>query len=166
MKSLNSFVTEALIKKTSKYATAVKPKDTDELKQIIKDTIEKEGDDCDLCFIDVSEITDMSFLFYRSDFNGDISEWNVSNVTNMEHMFEWSEFNGDISNWDVSNVTKMEHMFAYSKFDGDISKWDVSDLQNNTYIMFKGCPAHDKYQHIGTTGTFPKIENGHFVKIK
>jgi surface protein len=40
-------------------------------------------------------------------FNGDISQWDVSNVTDMSFMFYRSNFTGDISKWDVSNVTNM-----------------------------------------------------------
>ena len=76
-------------------------------------------------FWNVSMITDMSYMFYASSFNGDISNWDVSNVTNMWSMFSYSVFNGNISNWDVSNVINMKFMFIYSKFNGDISKWAV-----------------------------------------
>ena len=31
--------------------------------------------------------TYMSFMFYSSSFNQDVSEWDVSNVTNMSYMF-------------------------------------------------------------------------------
>ena len=82
-------------------------RDSEHLKQLIKETIEQEGPNCDLNFIDVSQVTDMSDLFSWSPFNGDISRWNVSNVTNMAWMFNGSKFNGDISKWDVSNVTDM-----------------------------------------------------------
>ena len=75
-------------------------------------------------------ITDMSYMFRFSKFNGDISSWDVSNVTNMEYLFDFSEFNGDISNWDVSNVTNMSYLFNASKFNGDISSWDVSNVVN------------------------------------
>ena len=40
----------------------------------------------------------MTKLFYGSEFNGDISNWNVSNVDNMNKMFAYSKFNGNISN--------------------------------------------------------------------
>ena len=73
-------------------------RDEDHLKWIIKGRTLSQGPNCDLNDIDVSGITDMSFLFFGSDFNGDISSWNVSNVTNMNYMFYDSEFNGDISN--------------------------------------------------------------------
>ena len=97
----------------------------EELKAIINQRIEEQGPNCDLNDIDVSGITDMSFLFCKSNFNGDISQWDVSKVENMELMFYRSEFNGDISRWDVSNVMDMCCMFLESRFNGDISRWNV-----------------------------------------
>ena len=41
----------------------MKPNTRDELLNIIEVTIEKEGLNCDLNFIDTSNITDMSYLF-------------------------------------------------------------------------------------------------------
>ena len=90
--------------------TTVQPKTKDELKKIIEDTIEEQGNNCDLNFIDTSLIDDMSELFFGSVFNGDISKWNVSNVRKMSYMFFRSDFNGDISNWNVSNVKVMLYM--------------------------------------------------------
>jgi len=86
----------------------------------------------DLClnWIDTSNITQISFLFSGSKFNGDISKWDVSNVKYMEYTFRDSLFNGDISNWDTSNVKMMDGMFQGSKFNGDISKWDVSNVED------------------------------------
>lgn len=68
------------------------PKTKEELMEMIKDEIKKNGKYCSLNHIDVSEITDMSMLFYWSDFNGDISAWDVSNVTDMGGMFSKSNF--------------------------------------------------------------------------
>ena len=112
MKDLQQFILEKiLINKNSKIVYNYHPETKDELKDIIKQKIELEGNECDLNDIDTSNITDMSDLFKDSEFNGDISKWDVSNVTNMNYMFMNSKFDGDISNWDVSNVTNMKAMF-------------------------------------------------------
>lgn len=103
-------------------------KDKEHLEALIHEAIEKEGCECDLNFIDVSQITDMSGMFMDSKFNkfnGDISKWDVSNVTNMSWMFSNSSFDGNISKWNVANVTNMSEMFSDSCFNGDISKWEL-----------------------------------------
>ncbi|AJC92635.1 hypothetical protein (DUF285 repeat domain) [Campylobacter subantarcticus LMG 24377] len=136
------------------------PKHKDFIKALISNKIS-------LAKIDISEITDMSFLFDDiyginfdgietwdvsnvtkmssmfagcKNFNGDISKWDVSNVTNMWSMFKGCEnFNGDLSKWDVSNVTDMGRMFEGCKnFNGDLSKWDVSNVTKMS-SMFAGC---------------------------
>ena len=146
MKTLQNYITEKiLINKNSKLAYNYYPKTKNELKDIIKQKIESEGKKCDLNDIDTSNITDMSWLFEDSDFNGDISKWNVSKVTNMGGMFFGSKFKGDISNWDVSNVINMYGMFYKSEFNGDISNWDVSNVTNNAAI-FHNCPIKEKYK--------------------
>ncbi|MCF0125954.1 MAG: BspA family leucine-rich repeat surface protein, partial [Clostridia bacterium] len=74
---------------------------------------------------------------------GDISNWDVSNVTDMSCMFYNSEFNGDISNWDVSNVTNMRWMFSDSKFNGDISKWLPMMKKNEIEFEDLGYPFNE-----------------------
>ena len=105
-------------------------------KYLIRKRIKKYGPHCSLNDIDTRYITYMGFLFYESDFDGDISEWDVSNVDCMAFMFKGSSFNGDISKWDVSHVRDMGGMFAYSKFDGDISQWDVSNVKDMRCMFF------------------------------
>lgn len=86
---------------------------------------------------DVKNVTDMHGMFWKSNFDGDISKWNVGKVTNMNYMFAESQFNQDISEWDTSSVKSMEDMFVSSKFNKDISKWNVKNVEKMT-TMFTG----------------------------
>ena len=123
------------------------PQTKEELRSLIEQRIKDEGNEVDLNDIDVSAITDMSYLFEISDFNGDISDWDVSNVTDMKYMFYACEpFNKDLSRWNVSNVTNMKSMFEYcEKFNQDISKWNVANV---TYMknIFKNCTIKEEYK--------------------
>ena len=148
MKTLVNHINEALKigKDISKFSTySYQPTCKDELEEIINKRVSKEGPNCNLNDIDTSLITDMSFLFYGSDFNGDISKWNVSNVKEMFMMFAQSKFNGDISEWDVSNVTTMSYMFSDSEFNQDISNWKIKNgcIMKNIFI---GCPIKKSFR--------------------
>ena len=65
-------------------------------------------------------------MFAYSKFNGDISKWDVSNVEDMSNIFYYSQFtgeNGDLSNWDVSNVINMLSMFKGCSLKNNPPKW-------------------------------------------
>lgn len=109
------------------------------LKKLVHEYMEKLGPNCDLNFIDVSDLYELDDLFSypNQNFNGDISQWNVSNVRNMNGVFSNSKFNGDISKWDVSHVETMEFMFSDSEFNGDISGWDVSHARDMSNMFYR-----------------------------
>ena len=70
-----------------------------ELQDLIKERIEREGVKADLNDIDVSQITDMSYMFLDSEFNGDISNWNVGRVRDMRYMFDDSPLEKNPPKW-------------------------------------------------------------------
>jgi surface protein len=106
----------------------------------------------DLSNWDVSNVTDMSFMFNNSDSYSqtqesggqDLSNWDVSSVTNMEYMFSTSQFGNsqleswsELGSWDVSSVTTMREMFGGATFfDKDISSWDVSNVTDMSYMFY------------------------------
>ena len=73
----------------------------------------------------VSQVTDMSFMFYgASTFNGDVSKWDVSQVTDMSYMFKFAyAFNRDVSKWDVSQVRHIYDMFMEQMHSMVIGTW-------------------------------------------
>ena len=99
---------------------------------------------------DVSNVTNMSYMFYACNTLksvGDISDWDVSNIKSMRGMFygcDELESVGDISKWDVSNVTNMSFMFYNCKsFNQDLSEWNVSNVTNMSF-MFYNCKSFNQ----------------------
>lgn len=103
-------------------------------------------DDADFNWVDLSNLTDLSYLFHNSGFSGDISKWNVSHITNMSYMFlNAASFNSSISSWDVSNVKNMKGMFENSAFNNNIINWNISS-SCNTEDIFKNCNIFDLFK--------------------
>ena len=91
--------------------------------------------------MDVSRVTNFSFLFSSLNFNGDVSRWDVSRAERMDYMFANSSFCGDLFSWKVSKVAFMTGMFQNSPFNGDLSQWDVSRVKDFGF-MFSDTPMH------------------------
>jgi len=89
---------------------------------------------------DVSEITDMSSLFYgiKGIKDLDLSSWDTSNVADMKSMFESSDFNTPL-NFDTSNVDNMSYMFADSVYNHPLH-FDTLNV-----ITMEGMFAYSKY---------------------
>ena len=92
---------------------------------------------------DTSNIYDWTGMFYRASlFNQNISSWDTSNASDMSGMFNAaSAFNQDIGAWDISSVTDMRDMFNNaSSFNQDISSWNTSKVTDMSF-MFSGAEA-------------------------
>ena len=124
----NKDFTQENIAILEKSASVWKPKDKRELIDIIRAYIKSAGSECSLNWIDVSDIKDMSMLFYKLWFNGNISKWDVSNVKNVANMFKNSKFNSDISKWDISNAGDPRLMFYKCKIDDEYKPKAIAEL--------------------------------------
>ena len=118
------------IKSGDKY----KPNKRDELKALVKD------ESINLKDIDISLITDMSFVFSdseRKDFSG-IEDWDMSKVTNTNYMFyNAKNFNHPLNKWDMSNVSSMKGMFYEAQFfNQPLDKWDTSNVTNMSEMFY------------------------------
>ena len=110
---------EFALSTTQKTSYEYFPKTKEELKEIVRMEIKKQGGvNVNLNMIDKSNIIDMNCMFCERE----------------------SLHTLDVSGWDVSNVTNMRYMFNMCKSlrTLDVSKWDVSNVKDRTY-MFNGC---------------------------
>lgn len=69
---------------------------------------------------------------------GEPNLWDVSQVTDMSYLFEESNFNENIDKWQVSQVTNMEGMFYRSKYSQPLKSWSFGNKwMNPAYIWYK-----------------------------
>jgi surface protein len=102
-------------------------------------------------------ITDMNFMFYDSDFNQDISNWNTSNVITMVGTFARApKFNQPLNDWDVSNVITMQGTFAHAyKFNQPLNKWNTNNVTDMGWMFIS---AYEFNQNINSWST-SKVTN-------
>jgi surface protein len=114
---------------------------TSELKKIIKSRSAK-GNKVDFNDLDVSGITDFSYVFENYKYEPLVETWDVSNAKTMDSMFyNCYNFNCDISKWNVSNLQNASSMFnGCENFNQDLSKWNVSKLEKASGMFF-GCKS-------------------------
>lgn len=121
------------------------------LSEMFKGTSIRELKDIDR--FDVSNVTDMSFMFYDMErilnFYG-LSSWNTSKVSNMSYMFastlvrRYDQQGADLypeflKNWDTSNVKDMSSMFQSCDGLKDLdflSTWNTKSVTNMSGMFF------------------------------
>lgn len=121
------------------------------LSEMFKGTSIRELKDIDR--FDVSNVTDMSFMFYNMEcilnFKG-LSSWNTSKVSNMSSMFRstlvrrYDQQGADLypeflKNWDTSNVKDMSSMFQSCDGLKDLdflSKWNTKSVTNMSGMFY------------------------------
>ena len=101
-----------------------KPTSSKELRLIVNDG------DIPLDDVDVSDITDFSFLFsHVKKINGCIENWDMRNAVTIENAFIMSEFECNLSKWNVPNLRNIRFAFYKSKIEFDITYWKIKRLE-------------------------------------
>lgn len=128
------------------------------IQKIVKDELDRLGNDANLNHIDVSKVTSMRHLFdchisiyanldrkYKY-LNPDISLWNVHNVEDMGFMFyECEDFNCNIGDWNIEKCKNMEYMLYHCEsFNQDLSNWDLTNVHKS--FMLTKCPIKEEYK--------------------
>ena len=98
--------------------------------------------------LDTSLITNMSFLFASSTFNGDISNWNTSKVTNMYGMFAKAFYFNSELNFDTSKVTNMYKMFFFAESFNETINFDFTNVINMDSILDNAIAFEKKFNNM------------------
>lgn len=91
--------------------------------------------------LDVSNVTDGSYMFYSCANSTEInvSQWNTSKIKYFDKMFSNCQSLAflDVNNWDMISGCSLNSMFSYSGItDIDLSKWDTSNISNLSNLLF------------------------------
>lgn len=91
--------------------------------------------------LDVSNVTDGSYMFYSCANSTEInvSQWNTSKLKYFDKMFSNCQSLAflDVNNWDMISGCSLNGMFSYSGITViDLSKWDTSNISNLSNLFF------------------------------
>jgi len=107
---------------------------------------------------DVGKVTDMSYMFYMAyEFNQNLNSWNVGKVTDMSYMFYMAyEFNQNLNSWHVGKVTDMYGMFyGAGKFNQNLNSWNIGKVANTSYMFYGAYKFNQDLCRWGEIQTFP-----------
>ena len=167
MKSLNQYIIEKILINKSSKLNKIKVESKDQLKLIISKRYNSNNSFIDLTDIDVSELDNLSYIFYRLNIEVvDISGWDTSNVTDMTFMFrqctKLKKIIG-IENLDVSKLENANFMFSQCEklVELDLTNWNPISLEN-TYDMFSCCSNLKMIKNI-ENWQLPNIKNVYYM---
>lgn len=91
--------------------------------------------------LDVSNVTDGSYIFYScaSSTEINVSQWNTSKIKYFDKMFSNCQSLAflDVNNRDMISGRSLSDMFAYSGItDIDLSKWNTENINNLSNLVF------------------------------
>lgn len=146
MKSIIDIINEKLKITKTKQKEIIIAKDKDDLRKIILNEMDIQGVNLDLRHIDVSNITNMEYLFDTySKFNKieslDITNWNVSNVKSAESMFE--------------NMYELKEIYGF----GDLKFKTTERLDS----CFSGCHKLEYIENIENFKLYPSCTRISFM---
>lgn len=153
MRTLQEHIRESLrVNRNYKNTLNIKykPKTRKELRELVVERIN--NDETNFSDVDVSDIDDLSYIFYATYGNDaqylqniieiDITGWNTSRCrtfTGMFHSCKSLRTIIGIEDLDVSNGTEFIDMFVGCRnFNGDLYRWDMSNAEN-CKSMFQEC---------------------------
>lgn len=96
---------------------------------------------------DTSNIETMSSMFYGTQFNGDVSNWNVSSGRLFNNMFRnVVSFNQDISGWNMSSAQNLDRMLAgATSFNQNLGGWDVRNVTTMFLMLQNAGLSNTRY---------------------
>lgn len=144
MENIKSYINEKLKLNVSSKRQLIKVHSKNELKDIIEQRIEesKNNDVIYLNDIDVSELTNLTRLFRIYEFKEiHIENWDVSNVTQMKYLFPTNLTSIDLSSWDTDQVESMRCMFKGCKQLTDVKLFQNISNVKSMYEMFCDCQS-------------------------
>lgn len=97
----------------------------------------------DPTMFDVSNVTDMSYMFYSAVTTNrtiDFSNWDVSNVTTTYYMFNYAYnfTNINLSNWNTTKFESINSMFYGCERlkEIDLSTWNTNNIKNLGFLFY------------------------------
>lgn len=105
--------------------------------KVFKEFTGNELENINLNHLDVSEISDFSYLFSKHYKYLRSDRSNSTRGNNRPENIMLQRLNPDVSQWNMENAENTAYMFAFGSFDGDISQWKFNpDKWKNAYAMF------------------------------